>query len=191
MGVSYDHITSRTANSTYSGHPMQFTAFPSKLNQTTIAESDDPNETLSGRWYVPLHWGSLCSDTEVQKSNTCQLYWWIPSLAAQDRYKTHSLLVMAFTTRQLLIVRQHCSLPILRVSPSGSTRQWSQGMNLTRDRKYLCYGYYTYMTRVFHPRRDYPPVLTLYLRISIIQHWANSRLRRGIISLFIQHCYDP
>ena len=37
MGVSYDHATSKTANSANSGRPIQLAPFASKLNQTSSA----------------------------------------------------------------------------------------------------------------------------------------------------------
>lgn len=57
MGVTYDHATSRTANSTNSGRPIQLAPFASKVrvDQTTssvvdVAGSpDDPNDGGSQR----------------------------------------------------------------------------------------------------------------------------------------------
>lgn len=62
MGVSYDHATSRTANSTTnSGRPIQLAPFASKFHQSSVIDdvvtrgsgSDDPNDTFSERKLIP------------------------------------------------------------------------------------------------------------------------------------------
>jgi hypothetical protein len=61
MGISYDHNTSRTVNSTNSGRPIQLTPmtpFTSKINQSTIrvvdGAGDDSHDTNSERRLIPL-----------------------------------------------------------------------------------------------------------------------------------------
>jgi len=51
MGISYDHNTTKTANSANSGRPMQLTPFTSKINQTTVIDiaGDDAHDTRSER----------------------------------------------------------------------------------------------------------------------------------------------
>ena len=51
MGISYDHNTSRTANSANSGRPIQLTPFTTKINQSTVIDitGDDSHDTRSER----------------------------------------------------------------------------------------------------------------------------------------------
>ena len=51
MGISYDHNTTRTANSANSGRPIQLTPFTTKINRTTVIDivGDDAHDTNSER----------------------------------------------------------------------------------------------------------------------------------------------
>ena len=51
MGISYDHNTTRTANSANLGRPIQLTPFATKINQTTVIDvaGDDPQDARSER----------------------------------------------------------------------------------------------------------------------------------------------
>ena len=50
LGISYDHYTSRTANSANSG-PLQLTTFTAKINQPSFMDisEDDPHDARSER----------------------------------------------------------------------------------------------------------------------------------------------